>query len=92
MIQLPKDEARLVLEGFVDFNNFSAYGGKEVAGSLYGLNGAEILAFGHFVAYFRHVNVYDVAEGVLCIVSDADSGDVAFEFHPFVGIRVAAIV
>ena len=72
------EELGLVLEGFIHLDDGAADGCDEVAGGLDALYGAKLLACGDFIVHFRHVDVYDVAQGVLSIVADTNVTKFAF--------------
>ena len=56
--------------------------------ALHAFHRAEILVGGHFVFLLRHVDVYDVAHCLLCVVGDADDCSFAVHFNPFVRFAV----
>ena len=80
-----------VFEVFVEFDDFGFDGHEEVCDGFDGFDGAEGFTGGDSVAFAVDVDEYDVAEFVLCIVSDADIGEFAFGAYPFVVLGVLEI-
>ena len=79
------DEARIVDELFVLLEHGTADGRDEVAGGLDALYSSEFFACDDVVTLIGHIDIDDVAESVLCVVSDSDEADVAVDAHVFVG-------
>ena len=70
-------------ELFVDFSNGAAHRREHVADSLNGFNICKGFTSFDFVVDFWQINEYEVAKFALCVVSDADNGNVAIDEYPF---------
>src|SRR6185437_15240601 len=85
------DLVGLGLESLIDGGDGAGDGRVEVADGLDAFDGAEGLAGGDGVAYFRGIDVDDVAEGVLRVIGDADGSDVAFDRDPLMLAGIAEV-
>ncbi len=68
----------------IDFDDFSAHGGINIAGSLDGLNHCTGLAGLYMTPHVREFDKDDIREFMLGVVGDADGGGVTGNAHPFV--------
>ena len=78
------DEARIVGEVFVDFNDGAGHGREEVGSGLNAFDSAEFFTGFYFVVDFGHINVNDVAKLFCCEFRDTDESEVAFYACVFV--------
>src|SRR5581483_5121379 len=74
----------LSFQGGVDFDDFAWNGRIKVADGFHRFDGSETAALLQHSAGFGQIEVNDVAEFALRVVGNADGGDIAFQFQPFV--------
>ena len=82
----------IVDERLVDLDDRTRYGRIEVGCGLDAFDSAEVLAFGHVVVGFGHVDIDNVAELAGCEFRDADCGCVALDAGIFVGGKIVSMV
>ena len=80
-----------ILEGGVELDDLTLDGHQKVGNGLHGLDATEGLASLDGVAFAGDVDKDDVAQLVLCIVSDTNESKFAFNSHPFVVLGVLQI-
>ena len=82
------DQFGSILQCLVDFLDAAAHGRNQVAGCLNAFNSTELGSGSHFVAYFRHVHIYDIAQLLLRVVRNAHVAVFAFDFYELVALAV----
>ena len=69
-------------------NNVAGHRGVDIAGGFDTFDHRAFLAGFNAVAHLRQLDVDDVSQFMLGMVANADDGAVAFDAHPFMGLRI----